>query len=118
MNTKTLPTIGFIGTGIMGKSMALHIIKAGYPLHVFNRSKEKTASLIEQGAIWHHSPKELATHADIIITIIGYPKDVEEVYLGVDGILAGAKAGSIAIDMTTSSPSLAARIAKDALSKK
>ncbi len=118
MNTKTLPTIGFIGTGIMGKSMALHIIKAGYPLHVFNRSKEKTASLIEQGAIWHHSPKELATHADIIITIIGYPKDVEEVYLGVDGILAGAKAGSIAIDMTTSSPSSAARIAKDALSKK
>ena len=86
MNTKTLPTIGFIGTGIMGKSMALHILKAGYPVNVFNRSKEKTIPLIEQGAVWHSSPREVAAHSDIIITIIGYPKDVEEVYLGKEGI--------------------------------
>ena len=118
MNTTTLPAIGFIGTGIMGKSMALHILKAGYRLYVFNRSKEKTSALIEQGAIWRESPKEVAAHAEIIITIIGYPKDVEEVYLGANGILAGAKAGSIAIDMTTSSPTLAARIAKVAAEKK
>ena len=104
MNTQTaqLPTIGFIGTGIMGKSMAMHLLKAGYPLHVFNRSPEKSAQLIEQGAIWQPSPKELASHCDVVITIIGYPKDVEEVYLGHRGILAGAKPNSIAIDMTTS----------------
>ena len=117
MNTKTLPTIGFIGTGIMGKSMALHILKAGYPLNVFNRSKEKTIPLIEQGAVWHSSPREVAAHSDIIITIIGYPKDVEEVYLGKEGILMGALSGSIAIDMTTSSPTLATRIAKEGLAK-
>jgi len=117
MNTKTLPTIGFIGTGIMGKSMALHILKAGYPVNVFNRSKEKTIPLIEQGAVWHSSPREVAAHSDIIITIIGYPKDVEEVYLGKEGILMGAQSGSIAIDMTTSSPTLATRIAKEGLAK-
>jgi 3-hydroxyisobutyrate dehydrogenase len=119
MNTQTapLPTIGFIGTGIMGKSMAMHLLKAGYPLHVFNRSPEKSAQLIEQGAIWQPSPKELASHCDVVITIIGYPKDVEEVYLGHRGILAGAKPNSIAIDMTTSSPALAMRIAQLALQK-
>ena len=117
MNTKTLPTIGFIGTGIMGKSMALHILKAGYPVNVFNRSKEKTIPLIEQGAVWHSSPREVAAHSDIIITIIGYPQDVEEVYLGKEGILMGAQSGSIAIDMTTSSPTLATRIAKEGLAK-
>ena len=96
----------------MGKSMASHLLKAGYPLHLFNRSPEKAAALLAQGAIWHASPKELATHCDVIITIIGYPKDVEEVYLGADGILAGAKSNCIAIDMTTSSPALAVRIAQ------
>lgn len=108
----SLPAVGFIGTGIMGKSMASHLLKAGYPLHLFNRSPEKAAALLTQGAIWHASPKELATHCDVIITIIGYPKDVEEVYLGADGILAGAKSNCIAIDMTTSSPALAVRIAQ------
>lgn len=113
----SLPTVGFIGTGIMGKSMAMHLLKAGYPLHVFNRSPEKSAQLIEQGAIWQASPKKLAAHCDVVITIIGYPKDVEEVYLGHEGILAGAKKNSIAIDMTTSSPLLATRIAQLALQK-
>ena len=108
----SLPAVGFIGTGIMGKSMASHLLKAGYPLHLFNRSPEKAAALLAQGAIWHASPKELATHCDVIITIIGYPKDVEEVYLGADGILAGAKSNCIAIDMTTSSPALSVRIAQ------
>lgn len=75
----------------MGKSMASHLLKAGYPLRLFNRSPEKAAALLEQGAIWHSSPKELAAHCDVVITIIGYPKDVEEVYLGTNGILAGAK---------------------------
>ena len=63
MNTTTLPAIGFIGTGIMGNSMALHILKSGYRLYVFNRSKEKTSALIEQGALWCESPKEVAAHA-------------------------------------------------------
>ena len=73
----SLPAIGFIGTGIMGKSMASHLLKAGYPLHLFNRSPEKAAALLEQGAIWHSSPKELAAQCDVVITIIGYPKDVD-----------------------------------------
>ncbi|MCE7529161.1 NAD(P)-dependent oxidoreductase [Polynucleobacter sp. IMCC 29146] len=103
--------IGFIGTGIMGNSMAGHLLAGGYPVQVFNRTKEKAAGLIARGAIWANSLAELAAQADVIITIIGYPRDVEETYLGPQGILANAKNGVIAIDMTTSSPALAVQIA-------
>ena len=96
--------IGFIGTGIMGSSMAGHLLAGGYPVQVFNRTKEKAAGLIARGATWANSLAELAAQADVIITIIGYPRDVEETYLGPQGILANAKNGTIAIDMTTSSP--------------
>ncbi len=106
----TANTIGFIGIGVMGKGMAHNIKKAGYPLHIYTRTKNSAMQLIEEGAVWHDSAASLARACDVIITIVGFPKDVEEVYLGDKGIFANAKAGSITIDMTTSSPQLAERL--------
>jgi 3-hydroxyisobutyrate dehydrogenase len=106
--------IGWIGTGVMGKSMCAHIIDAGNNIFVFNRTREKAKELIEMGAIWCSNPKEVAEKSDIIFTIVGFPKDVEEVYLGDNGILKGAQKGSIIIDMTTSEPSLAQYIYEQA----
>ena len=102
--------IGFIGTGVMGKSMIRNLQKAGYELYIYNRTKEKATELIEEGAIWCDSPGECAKNRDVIITIVGYPKDVEEVYFGEDGILANAGRGSYLIDMTTTSPKLSQKI--------
>lgn len=106
--------IGFIGTGVMGKSMASHIHQAGYSLNVYTRTREKAEELERNGARWCSSAKEIAAVSDVIITIVGYPKDVETIYLADDGILAGCKAGNIVIDMTTSSPSLARKICEEA----
>lgn len=103
----TNKTIGMIGTGVMGKSMAEHLLKNGYELVVYTRTKEKALSLIENGATWKNSPGEVAKTADIIITMIGTPKDVEEVYFNDNGLFAHAKPGTVLIDMTTSKPSLA-----------
>jgi len=102
--------VGWIGTGVMGKSMCAHILNAGYKISVFNRTKEKTKELIDMGAIWCSSPKEVAEKSDIVFTIVGFPHDVEEVYLGENGILKSIKNGSIVVDMTTSEPSLAQNI--------
>ncbi len=106
--------IGFIGTGVMGKSMASHLVKAGFPVYVYTRTKEKAEELLAQGAKWASSPKEIAAGANIVFTIVGYPKDVEEVYLGENGLIPNGKAGSFFIDMTTSSPTLAMRIYQEA----
>lgn len=111
------PIIGFIGIGVMGRSMAGHLLSAGYPLHVYNRTQSKAQDLIDRGAQWQDSPGKVAAEADVIITIVGFPNDVEAVYLGEDGILANAKSGSIVIDMTTSCPNLAAKIAEEAKAK-
>lgn len=100
-------TIGFIGTGVMGKSMAKHIWDAGYPLMIYTRTKEKAEELLKEGVTWASSPKEIAQSADIIISMVGYPKDVEEVYLNEDGLIPNASEGTYLIDMTTSTPSLA-----------
>lgn len=108
-------TVGFIGTGVMGKSMAGHLQKAGYALHVYTRTAAKAEELIKQGATWHESPASLAAACGVIITMVGYPKDVEEIYLGENGIIANASSGAYLIDMTTSSPQLAARIYEEAL---
>ena len=108
-------TVGFIGTGVMGKSMAGHLQKAGYALHVYTRTAAKAEELIKQGATWHESPASLAAACGVIITMVGYPKDVEEIYLGENGIIANAPSGAYLIDMTTSSPQLAARIYEEAL---
>jgi 3-hydroxyisobutyrate dehydrogenase len=102
--------IGFIGTGVMGKSMAGHLLKAGYPLVVYSRTKEKANELLEKGAVWVENPKAVAEKANVIFTIVGYPTDVEEIYLGENGLIPNGRAGSFYIDMTTSSPSLAGKI--------
>lgn len=112
-----LPSIAFIGTGVMGRSMAGHLQRAGHPLHVYNRTREKAAPLIEAGAQWHDSAGSAAAAADVVITIVGFPTDVESTYLGADGIIARARPGSLLIDMTTSSPVLAQRIATAAEQK-
>jgi 3-hydroxyisobutyrate dehydrogenase len=109
-----IKTIGFIGLGIMGNSMAGHLLAAGYAVHVFNRTKAKTDALIAKGASWCESPGEVAANSDLVITMVGYPSDVEEVYLGKGGILERAKPQTVLVDMTTSSPSLARTIALEA----
>ncbi|MBL3538409.1 NAD(P)-dependent oxidoreductase [Aminivibrio sp.] len=103
--------VGFVGLGVMGHSMAGHIMRGGYELLVYNRSKEKALDLLTQGAVWKDDVHSLAEKSDVIITMVGFPADVEEVYLGEKGLLAGARPGTVLIDMTTSSPGLAARIA-------
>jgi 3-hydroxyisobutyrate dehydrogenase len=102
--------LGFIGTGVMGKSMALNLMKAGYRVLVYNRTRSKAEDLIKQGALWKDTVADVAKEANVIITMVGYPRDVEEVYLGEKGIINNAKPGSYLIDMTTSSPMLAKRI--------
>lgn len=102
--------IGFVGTGVMGRSMAKNLLKAGYSVSVYNRTKASAEELFDLGAQWVDTVEELARQSDVIITIVGYPKDVEEVYLGEGGLMANAKPGSVLIDMTTSSPLLAKRI--------
>src|SRR5699024_7641698 len=103
--------VGFIGLDVMGQSMAGHILEAGHELFVFNRTKSKANNLVEQGATWLDTPKEVAEAAELVITIVGYPKDIEEVYYGETGLFAGAHSGRIFIDMTTSTPSLAVQLA-------
>jgi len=109
--------IGFIGLGVMGNSMAGHLQKAGYALNVYNRTKERAQSLINGGAKWQDSVADVAANSNIIITIVGFPHDVEEVYLGAEGIIANAESGSLLIDMTTSRPNLAKQIADEAAKK-
>ena len=109
-------TVGFIGLGVMGASMASHVLGGGYELIVYNRTKGKADLLLAQGAKWAETPAEVAANSDVVVTIVGYPKDVEEVYLGPNGILA-AKQGGYVVDMTTSSPILAKRIYKEAKAK-
>ena len=101
--------IGFIGTGVMGSSMARNLMRAGYPVSVYTRTKKKAQALLDAGACWASSPAELSKEADVVISIVGYPKDVEEIYLGAAGVLSVKKGGAV-IDMTTSSPALAKKI--------
>ena len=106
--------IGWIGTGVMGLSMCSHLIKAGFEVTVYTRTKAKAASLIEAGAKWADSPKAVAESSDVIFAIVGMPDDVRQVFLGSEGVLAGCKAGNIIVDMTTSQPALAEEIAAKA----
>lgn len=111
-------TVGFIGLGVMGRSMAANLMAAGYRLVVYNRTRSKADELVKSGARWMDSPADVAKAADAIITIVGYPRDVEEVYLGPDGLIRHAKSGAYLIDMTTSSPLLAQRIYEEAKTKR
>ncbi len=106
--------IGWIGTGVMGRSMCGHLLAAGYHVTVYNRSSAKTDDLVAQGAVAVGSPKEVAQQSDVVFTIVGFPSDVEQVILGEDGVLTGCRPGMTIVDMTTSQPSLAERIAIEA----
>ena len=109
--------IGFIGTGVMGSSMVLNLIKHGYELSVYNRTKSKADACIAAGAKWCDTVAECAKDKDVVITIVGFPKDVEEVYFGENGILNVAKKGAYVIDMTTTSPMLSEKIYNAAAEK-
>jgi 3-hydroxyisobutyrate dehydrogenase len=109
--------IGWIGTGVMGKSMCLHVLKKGYGVSVHNQTKEKTDDLCRQGAVWFDTPGDVAAQSDIIFTMVGEPADVEQVVLGGGGILERIRPGAVIVDMTTSEPSLAQRIYKEAKGK-
>ncbi|MHA1521003.1 MAG: NAD(P)-dependent oxidoreductase [Promethearchaeota archaeon] len=110
-------SIGFIGTGVMGLSMCQHILNGGYKVFVYNRTKSKAQSLLDNGAVWCENPQQVADNSDIIFTIVGFPKDVEEVYFEKNGIFNGIKPDSIVVDMTTSEPSLAVKISEMAHKK-
>ena len=102
--------IGFIGTGVMGSSIVKHLLNDGFEVTVYSRTKAKSEQLIQLGAKWAATPKDAALDRDIIFTMVGFPSDVEEVYCAENGILNGAKEGSVVIDMTTSEPSLAKKL--------
>ncbi len=108
----TSKKIGWIGTGVMGNSMCRHIIEAGYPVTVYNRTKQKADNLTKLGAEWAENPAEVASKSDIVFTIVSMPYDVREVYLSDTGIINSLHKGGIAVDMTTSSPNLAKEIYK------
>ena len=103
--------VGWLGTGVMGRHMAGHLLDSGHRLTLFTRTRSKADGLLARGAEWGSSPSEVAAGSEVIFTMLGYPSDVEEVYCGEQGILEGCRPGSILIDMTTSSPELATRIA-------
>lgn len=109
--------VGWIGTGVMGRSMAGHVLAKGYSLTVYNRTRAKAEPLLAQGALWASSPREVAERSDVVFTMVGFPSDVREVLLGEEGVLAGCKPGNIIVDMTTSEPSLAREIYEAAKAK-
>ena len=109
--------IGWVGTGVMGRWMCQHTMAKGYSATVFNRSPEKARPLVELGATLAGSPREVAAASDVVFAIVGFPRDVREVILGPDGVLAGAKPGTVVIDMTTNEPGMAPEIAAAARAK-
>lgn len=105
--------IGFIGLGVMGAPMAGHLLDAGFELHIYSRTKAKAEDLISRGALWFDSPFECAQDCDVVISIVGFPEDVRQVWMSpINGAIKGMKAGAIGVDMTTSLPDLAEEIYK------
>ena len=105
--------IAWIGIGVMGESMAGHLLDAGHELFVYNRTVSKTDGLVKRGATLLKEVKDAPLNADVIFSMVGYPKDVEEVYLGENGLIKTAKEGQVFVDMTTSSPTLAKKISEE-----
>lgn len=115
----TLETrVGWVGAGVMGRSMCGHVLAKGHPVTVHTRTKDKAAALLERGAVWADSPRAVAEAADVVFTIVGFPPDVREVYLGERGLLAGARPGAVLVDMTTTEPTLAREIYDAARAKR
>ncbi len=109
-----MKTVGFIGVGVMGRSMVRNLLGAGYEVAVYSRTKAKLTDFLAENEVrWCDSVAECAKGRDAVITMVGYPKDVEQVYFGGEGILAAAKAGAYLIDMTTTDPKLAVRISQE-----
>lgn len=106
-----MTNIAFIGTGVMGQGMIKNFLKAGHTVHLYTRTKERALPLVELGATWYDTAQAAAEQGDVIFTVVGYPKDVEEVYFGDHGIFKAAQQGKIVVDMTTSQPALAKKIA-------
>ncbi|MGY3778876.1 NAD(P)-dependent oxidoreductase [Isobaculum melis] len=102
--------IGFIGTGVMGASIVKHLLKAGYAVNVYNRTKSKADEVVALGAVWQDTPALVTKASDVVFTIVGYPQDVEEVYVGEQGIFSEATPAHILVDMTTSTPTLAKKL--------
>lgn len=109
----SLPPIAFIGTGVMGRSMARHLLEAGYPLTVHTRTHAKARPLLTAGAVWAATPAAAAREAAVVISMVGYPADVDAVYRGTGGVFSSAREGTLCIDMTTSSPKLARELAEE-----
>jgi 3-hydroxyisobutyrate dehydrogenase len=109
--------IGFIGLGVMGRSMARHLINAGHQLVVYNRTRARADEAISMGARWAEGPGDVARDAEVVITMVGYPRDVEEIYFGSEGLIENARQRALLIDMTTSTPTLAVRIAEAATAR-
>jgi 3-hydroxyisobutyrate dehydrogenase len=102
--------IGFIGTGVMGTGIINNLLKANYAVTVFNRTKAHAQTVLDLGATWAETPKAVGQQTNLIFSMVGFPQDVEAIYFGDDGILAGVHAGQTVVDMTTSTPSLAVKI--------
>lgn len=106
--------IGFIGIGVMGGPMALNLMRAGYELTVYSRTRAKCEAVLSAGARWADSPAACAEGQDAVLTMVGFPKDVEQVYFGQSGIFASVRPGMLLIDLTTTSPKLSKRIFEEA----
>jgi 3-hydroxyisobutyrate dehydrogenase len=109
--------VGWIGTGVMGRWMCQHLMTKGFSATVYNRTRDKAQPLLDAGAAWAATPKAVAERSDVVFAIVGFPKDVREVFLGPDGALAGSKPGTILVDMTTSEPTLSREISEAAKAK-
>ena len=109
--------IAFVGTGVMGQGMVANLLKAGHEVTVHTRTKAKADGLLALGAKWASSPAESARGADIAVSMVGYPNDVEEVWRGPQGFMSSAQPGCVLVDMTTSSPALARSLATEAAAK-
>jgi 3-hydroxyisobutyrate dehydrogenase len=109
--------VGWVGTGVMGRWMCHHLLAKGYQATVSTRTKDKAKPLLEEGAAWADTPRAVAERSDVVFAIVGFPKDVREVFLGPQGALAAGRPGLIVVDMTTSEPSLAREIATAAREK-
>ncbi|HEY2761487.1 MAG TPA: NAD(P)-binding domain-containing protein, partial [Pirellulales bacterium] len=109
--------LGWIGAGVMGRSMCGHLIDRGFAMTVSSRTKSKADALVTKGAKWAESPKAVAEQSDVVFSIVGFPADVREVMLGTNGALVGSKAGMVLVDMTTSDPTLAIEIADQSKAK-
>jgi 3-hydroxyisobutyrate dehydrogenase-like beta-hydroxyacid dehydrogenase len=109
--------LGFIGLGVMGRPMALHLMKHGHTMGVYARRAESAVPLVAAGATRYDTPAALAAHCDVIFTMVTNSQDVEQVVLGPDGIAQGLRAGSVLVDMETISPAVARRVAAELLKK-